>query len=186
MPIVVTKDPATSSLQGATLGTRSQHDKVTRVDVQTCPLPCRAGSWRGEGLAWLRRGSGVRGAHRAPHKLRAVCVAPPVLRWEMVLRGLAFSPGNSAAMAQAGHCFDGSTHHLRFAPLRQVLNARLCDLVPMIWETRLGGDEGGQGAVSPPPPYPQHCTGPSSASAHSQCPCLCVSECACACLNCVV
>lgn len=81
------------------------------------PTSLQGRELEGEGLAWLRRGSGVRGVHRAPHKLRAVCVAPPVLRWEIVQRGLASSPDNSAAMAQAGHCFDGSRHHLRFAPL---------------------------------------------------------------------
>lgn len=117
MPITVTKDTVTSGLQGATLDTRSQHDKVTPVGVQTCPLPCKAGSWSGggPGMAQERMRVGVRGAQWAS-QLRAVCVAPPVLRWEVVQRGQASSPGNSAAMAQAGHRFDGSKHQ-RFASL---------------------------------------------------------------------
>lgn len=68
MPIMVTKDTVTSGLQGATLDTRSQHDKVTPVGVQTCPLPCKAGSWSGggPGMAQERMGGGSEG-HNGPH-----------------------------------------------------------------------------------------------------------------------
>lgn len=90
-----------------------------------------------EGPAWLRGGwEEDREAHRAPYKLKALCVIPshPSMG-NLAQRWQACSPGNSAVI---GHGFAGSVSpdsEKQFQmlpskvcpPLRHILNARLCD-----------------------------------------------------------